>query len=553
MADTAIAEDPLDVDDIQGNSLAGFRKDCQRFLFFAMDRTPSGLTAMRAWLRGLAPSVSTVAEVHQFNELFRSMRRRRGHEPHGVAATWLNVAFSADALRMLTSHAEVEQFTDGPFKDGLARTAIVLNDPLDASGNPIDWKVGGPGNEADVLIIIASDDPDQLNARVSRLDKTIRGAGLAHGAAPLTLLWDQRGSVLPPPLRGHEHFGFKDGISQPGVRGLIRSEPPEFLTRRIVDSSVRQDDPHKPEFSRPGQPLVWPGQFVFGYKSQQTEDPRTPLLVADQLPTTPAWGRNGSYVVVRRLRQDVKAFREFIQREARRLQALPAFSNMTPELLAAKLVGRWPSGAPLMRSPASDDTALGADNHANNYFQYAEDSPPPMALNPELHYGGDNFTLSKADGGQRCPLSGHVRKVNPRDAVTEQGTSVDVFTRLVLRRGIPFGDAYDSADPATRDTPEHDRGLIFVSYQTSVDAQFVFLQKNWANDSRDPNDGGGQDGIIGQRSDGGRARTVTIAADDGTEAKLILDREWVIPTGGGFFFSPSISTIQNVLGREHTT
>ena len=97
--------------------------------------------------------------------------------------------------------------------------------------------------------------------------------------------------------------------------------------------------------------------------------------------------------------------------------------------------------------------------------------------------------------------------MNPRDGLTEQGSTADVLTRLVLRRGIPFGDAYDTADPATRDLPEHDRGLIFVSYQTSIDSQFVFLQRNWANDPINPNNGGGQDAIIGQRSEPGRVRT----------------------------------------------
>ena len=79
--------------------------------------------------------------------------------------------------------------------------------------------------------------------------------------------------------------------------------------------------------------------------------------------------------------------------------------------------------------------------------------------------------------------------------------------------------------------------------------QFVFVQKNWTNNSIDPNNGGGQDGIMGQRGEAPRTRTVTIAADDGSREVLTLDREWVIPTGGGFFFAPSISTIKDVLGR----
>ena len=206
-----------------------------------------------------------------------------------------------------------------------------------------------------------------------------------------------------------------------------------------------------------------------------------------------------------------------------------------------------------MRAPQHDDQQLAADAHANNFFLYAENSPPPMLLAPEQNHPGDTFTLSVGDpSGVRCPLSAHVRKANTRDGSTDQGSVHDMLTRLVLRRGIPFGDPYDAADPSTRDLPEHDRGLMFVSYQTSIDAQFVFLQKNWANDAINPNNGGGQDGIIGQRSDAGRVRTVTITAQNGVTEVLTLDREWVIPTGGGFFFSPSISSMTSVLGRSET-
>jgi Dyp-type peroxidase family len=448
----------------------------------------------------------------------------------------------------------VDEFTDQHFKSGLARTATLLNDPVDAAGDPIDWMVGGPANEADVLVIIASDDSAQLEKRLQRLDEAIRQVASAHGATPLELIFDQIGRVLSAPLRGHEHFGFKDGVSQPGVRGFVGASPPELLTARLFDPSVQQADATLPEFSRPGQPLVWPGQFVFGYNRQQTQDTRVPLLAETLGPTTPPWGRNGSYVVVRRLRQDVKAFRTFINKAARELEVVDGFSGMSADRFAALMVGRWPSGAPLMRTASVDDPALGTDDHASNFFQYENDSPPAMMLDPSLNYSGDAFPISRADfSGRQCPLAGHIRKVNPRDGTTDQGNSSDVLTRLVLRRGIPFGEAYDSADPVTRDRPEHDRGLMFVSYQTSIESQFVFLQTKWLNNAVDPNNGGGQDPIIGQRPENGRARTFTVVGSKGAAHNVAVDAEWVVPTGGGYFFSPSISTIANVLGRSGTT
>jgi deferrochelatase/peroxidase EfeB len=143
--------------------------------------------------------------------------------------------------------------------------------------------------------------------------------------------------------------------------------------------------------------------------------------------------------------------------------------------------------------------------------------------------------------------------VNPRDGITEQGNSSDVLTRLVLRRGIPFGEPYDLADPATRDGGDNDRGLIFVSYQTSIESQFVFLQTKWVNNAVDPNSGGGPDPIIGQRRENGRMRTFKVVDGNGVSRDVELNAEWVIPTGGGFFFSPSISTIATVFGRDRTT
>jgi len=94
---------------------------------------------------------------------------------------------------------------------------------------------------------------------------------------------------------------------------------------------------------------------------------------------------------------------------------------------------------------------------------------------------------------------------------------------------------------------------MFVSYQTSIESQFVFLQTKWVNNAVDPNNGGGQDPIIGQRSENGRARTFTVVGSNGAPHDIVVDAEWVVPTGGGYFFSPSISTIANVLGRAGTT
>src|SRR4051812_17234995 len=116
----ALEEEILETDDIQGNILAGFNKDYQVFLFLKMAADGGAVPATRRWLRWLTPQISSVTEVLGFNNMFRALRRRQGGDPHSLVATWLNVAFSAAALRRLSTAAEVDQFVDNYFKDGLA-------------------------------------------------------------------------------------------------------------------------------------------------------------------------------------------------------------------------------------------------------------------------------------------------------------------------------------------------------------------------------------------------------------------------------------------------
>src|SRR5262249_49096119 len=151
-------------------------------------------------------------------------------------------------------------------------------------------------------------------------------------------LWEEQGETRAD-LPGHEHFGFKDGVSQPGVRGLVSRTPKVYLTPRLLkrptDGSI--------EFSKPGQPLIWPGHFVLGYPfGAGTDGSRQ-----GPLPLARAWFKNGSFLVFRRLNQNVAGFWVFLAAEATRLAGESGFTGLTAERLGALLVGRWPSGAPV--------------------------------------------------------------------------------------------------------------------------------------------------------------------------------------------------------------
>jgi Dyp-type peroxidase family len=458
----------IPADDIQGNGLAGFNKDHQTFLLIRIRDAPGG----RAWLKTLVPRVSPLSEVQNFNDLRRSMLTRLGREPRSLAVSWINIAFSARGIGLLKLERD-DALDDDAFNIGLAGgRSDFLGDPPDRS----EWKFGGTEpTSADVLVIVASDSATHLRAVVRELRASIK-------ATKQKLLFVQNGNTLPGDLRGHEPFGFRDGVSQPGVRGLTTNP-------------------------KPGQPMIWPGQFVLGLPRQDDADPEHPL---DPLPC-PEWAKNGSFVVLRRLRQDIEGFRQAMQDEAARIGAGPQFQGLDATRLASMLVGRWPSGAPFVLSPEHDNPDLARSND----FTFGDtDKFPPV-----------------------CPFAAHIRKVNPRADPVEGGGPRSTLTRRFLRRGIPYSDS-----PA-------DRGLVFVSYQSSIQNQFEFVSQQWA--SREdlpvvPPGGGvsGFDAIIGQNAAASRQRSAVLFDSNGAAVPVKLLHDFVTPTGGGYFFSPSISTLR---------
>ncbi|MDQ4025872.1 MAG: Dyp-type peroxidase [Actinomycetota bacterium] len=510
-------------DDIQGNVIPGFNKDHQHFLFLRF----RAVKGTKAWLRWLAPQIASMDEVLAFVRAHRALRLKLGVKEPGLKATWINVAFSAGAIAKLAGKEEAAAFGERSFLQGLAERSTYLGDPTDPRhpGYRGKWVVGGPKNTADILVIVGSDDPADLDATV----ETIKAEAARCG---LDVLFEQRGQTLPEPLRGHEHFGFKDGISQPGVRGKVSSAPGDFITPRYVDAS----DPHADIFAKPGQVLVWPGQFLLGERRQNTES-----LTASAPGATdfPKWARRGSYLVCRRLRQDVPAFWEFVR-------ALAAETGGSMTHVAAMLVGRWPSGAPLMRATSSDDPALAGDEFANNHFIFDDDTRA-SSLRPIPGYPGDSHSPAQADIlGAVCPHFAHIRKVNPRDSGTDLGKVADGFLRMILRRGIPFGPPMIGIKKPPPKLVKQERGLMFLSYAATIESQFEFLTRRWSNSPVQPNFGG-HDPVVGQEGRGDRVRFVDFPTERGP-VRLTLKKEWVTVTGGGYFFAPPISAIAGVLG-----
>lgn len=511
--------------DIQGNVIPGFNKDHQRFLFLRVD----DVDGARTWLRWLAPRLSSMQEVLDFRREFRRERLSSGSARPSRTATWTAFALSRSAVLKLLGEEALGELGDEAFRQGLAARSTYLGDPADPSvpGHSGSWLVGGSDDEPDFLVIVAADEADDAERAASEIvDEAARlGVGL---------MFDQPGENLPGALGGHEHFGFKDGVSQPGVRGTTADGEP--ISPRYIDPR----NPHSRLFGKPGQPLVWPGQIVAGWPRQHPGDP---LVAGPATGASPAWARNGSYLVCRLLDQDVPAFWDFAAEAA-------AEFGTTPVHFASMLVGRWPSGAPVSRAPREDDLELAGDEFAHNHFLFDDDTRgwAPAAALAKAGYRGDRHPRARGDVfGDVCPMAAHIRKVNPRDSGTDFGAAADTFLRLMLRRGIPYGPVLAGVADPSPELIAARRGLVFAAYMTSIEDQFEFVTRRWANSALQPNRGG-HDPIIGQADvRGDRRRTLELRAPSGEQKTFVLDREWVTPSGGGYFFAPGISAVKDVL------
>ncbi len=451
----------------------------------------------------LVPRISTARKALE-REHVVSAHKAAGHR-HKLDLVGVNAGFSSAGLTKLKA-PDLNTIADAAFKAGIAARSAGLNDPQTGPGSLATWKVGGPNTEADGIVIITG----PTVASVDSVQKEL--TALAGNA--WKILFAERGATRELD-RGHEHFGFLDGVSQPGVRGQIDQT---FPGMKFLQESKNPGDPGQ---GLPGSDLVWSGEFVFGYPGQDPSDIDKPGGV---VAGGPAWMKNGSFMVFRRLNQLVPEFNGFVAKTA-------ATFGMDEAILASRMVGRWKSGAPLIIAPLQDDPALGTDELRNNDFEFDSD---PL--------------------GRRCPFAAHIRKSYPRNDVTPAGgdaptefeqreqSEANTQTHRILRRGIPFGpDVTDDEQQTGKTTIE--RGLLFVCYQTSIVDQFEFIIRNWVNN---PNfaplgNAPGFDPLLGQDPahaprpveglevsypTGPRGRTATLPSD------------FIVPTGGGYFFMP---------------
>ncbi len=438
-----------------------------------------------AWLRELRAELTTAAT--------RSPEERKQQQSH------LNLAFTWSGLKALGLGPEALETFPFEFRQGMARRARALGDLGPSS--PDHWEFGGsrPGaptqDEIHILLMLYARDREGLRPVLARHRERLAEGGLVE------LDCQQGAHIKDAEGLAREPFGFRDSLSQPRIQGFANQDAPA----RDYDSPIAT------------------GEFILGYKNEYQELPDSPRIPEHLAPGTPLeksevpgykdLGHNGTYLVLRKLRQDVDAFNAFLEQH-RELAPCPA---MDPEgqkqWLKAKLVGRWPNGAPLKPGQTRQPQVVGADAHGI----------------------GNDFDFRSDTEGKGCPLTSHVRRANPRDSLPpHRKLSLQVGRRhRILRRGIPYDHSAESP-PRPKE-----QGLLFVGLNTNIARQFEFIQQSWMNneksgglyDERDP---------VTSSQDSGR---LTIAAP-GLRKSVTGIHQFVTTKGGGYFFLPGTRTIE---------
>jgi Dyp-type peroxidase family len=345
------------------------------------------------------------------------------------------------------------------FQQGMAARAAELGDV--GENAPQHWEAPLGSKDVHVVVSALARDTGLMETLVLLADKAVRDL---PGVTPV---WHLDVHV---PAEGREQFGFRDSISQPAIEGT-----------GIVGSN-------------PKEPPLKAGEFVLGYEDETGNVP--PLPQPDVL------GRNGTYVAFRKLHQRVAAFRRYL-REC-------AANGAEEELLAAKLVGRWPSGAPLALAPDKDEPELGADPERNNAFMYGDD---PRGL--------------------KCPVGAHARRMNARDSII----TGQVRLHRMIRRGTNYGP---SLPPGVLEDDGADRGLMFAFVGTHLARQFEFVQSQWVNDGKFIGAPAEKDPLVGVHDDDGQ---FTIPQRP-IRRRLRGIPSFVVNRGGEYCFLPGLGALR---------
>lgn len=470
----------IEKQDIQGFLLRGYGKmrNTRYFLLHITDAP-----AAKKWLDAVSNDISD------------------GH--HQPETTCLNLAITQAGLKQLGLHDENLQDFSREFREGLdtEHRNRLLGD--EGASGPKNWAFGAKPENAQnpeladnnihlMLLAFALNQP-MLEEYAKELEKTLA----AHG---LKILLALDGNLLKD---NKIHLGFRDGIGQPAIEGLH------------MDAGKSN--------------TVATGEFLMGYKNEYGVYPDMPLIHQQQgdmhlLPFDPEGsgkrnlGHNGSYLVYRKMEEKVDLFWSYMN--AQTLNADGTVNEEASIMLASKMVGRWPNGAPMSLYPDSQ----------------------PAGLSDEDDFG---YHANDRDGN-RCPFGSHIRRNNPRDAFEDNSARQSLKLtkkRRIIRRGRSYGEPLVG-------TPAHHHaggeiGLHFMCFNADIADQFEFIQHTWANFPRFQNLYNDPDPITGLRNVGGENPVQNFTVQGRPVNRVYTQlQQFVTIKGGAYFFFPSITAIK---------
>jgi len=397
---TAPQPSMLELDNIQHMLLTRVPAMMGRYEFLSFGDPAGG----RKWLAEMVERVHSAADV--VATLDSSQR-------------WITLAFTWNGLRALGMPDDALVTFPDEFREGMASRADILGDT--GVNHPDNWVDGLAGDDLHAIAILFARDAEEHGRCVTEHDRLLARCPGVRKVSFLDV------SATPPFTYSHDHFGYRDRLSEP-----------------VMEGSGREPTPGS------GAPLK-PGEFILDYP-----DENGPPV---NLPQPEELSRNGSYMAYRRLEEHVGLFRDYLRDNAE--------TKEDQELLAAKFMGRWRSGAPLVLAPEHDDPELADDPMRNNNFNYKEMDPHGYAV----------------------PFGAHIRRVNPRD------TASYINRRRMIRRGGTYGPHLP--EDAHEDGVE--RGIAAFVICASLVRQFEFAQNVWINDPTFHELGNERDPIIGNQ------------------------------------------------------
>jgi Dyp-type peroxidase family len=447
----------LNQTDIQGFVLRGYNLPLARYLFLHFE------DATRA--RGLIGRLLSHITTGQ-------------HWDGGKPQSTVNIAFTHRGLeRLELPDASLLSFPV-EFQQGMKHRAAILGDR--GVNAPERWDAVWREDRVHAWLGVNALTTEALDTRCAVLQAAMEETGGA------TVLGSQDAAAVVKDGKPttSEHFGYTDGFGNPDYLGVERSTQPG-QGKLLPDGSWA--------------PLAT-GELLLGYADEAGELPVAPI--------PHLLGSNGTFMVYRKLHQNVATFRAYLDQQA----ALYAGGK---EKLAAKFIGRWRDGTPLELSPDREDAALVQDQNRNTDFVYGAD--------PE---------------GSRCPIGAHIRRVHPRDAFGFNGQLIN--RRRITRRGLPYGRIAPENEPAS---DSEDRGVIFMVLNACLARQFEFVQQQWVQYGNDSHLGNDKDALMGQH--GGHGNFMVQGDRSPTNPPFVCSHlpDFVELRGGDYFFLPSITAL----------